>query len=255
MVSDEARQLWEKVCALWRRFQESRLYPRKLRVLVNSILIAAILLGVYVMLEGPRFSVKGDFRALERANLVGPGEILGIEEGDFPQYDHLLIAEDPNGVILYAYDSRVWYRNDQLSYREKTGDIMVFTGPAYAGSMNRHWDFVVPVVVVGVPEEITRAEVEIVTGGENNYLVKCTRTNQGYLYGTISYRGRETGQWEVEFLQQLADLSNSQSGSMDMTAIPMAIRMYDEDDDLVEEKNIALYSVAYESHMRKEGNQ
>jgi len=251
-VSDEARELWEKICTAVRRFQECRWYPRRLRVFVNGACIALFVVALYVMLGGPRLSVKGDFRALERAHLVGPGEILGIEAGDFSHYDHLLVAEDPKGVILYAYDSKLWYRNEQLSYREKTGDIMVLTGPSYAGSLNRLWDFQVPVVVFGTPAEVTHAQVEIVTGGQNNYIVECVRRNQGYLYGTISYRGRETGQWEVDLLQQLADLSSSQSCSMDMTVIPIHVSMYDEADKLVGEKNVELYSVAYESHQREE---
>ena len=250
-MSEEARQLWEKICNVGRRFHESRWYPRKLRVLVNSTCIALFVVALYVILGGPRLSVKGDFRAIERANLVGPGKILGIEAGDFSYYDHLLIAEDQEGVILYAYDSKVWYRNEQLSYREKTGDIMVLAGPSYAGSLNRHWDFEVPIVLFGTPAKVTHAQVEIVTGGQNNYIVECVRTNQGYLYGIISYKGRETGQWEVDLLQKLSDLSSSQSCSMDMTVIPIHVRMYDEEDRLVGEETVELYSVAYESHKRE----
>ena len=250
-MSEEARQLWEKICSVIRRFQESRWYPRKLRVFVNSACIALFVVALYVILGGPQLSVKGDFRAIEQANLVGPGEILGIEAGDFSYYDHLLIAEDQEGVILYAYDSKVWYRNEQLSYREKTGDIMVLAGPSYAGSLNWHWDFEVPIVLFGTPAKVTHAQVEIVTGGQNNYIVECVRTNQGYLYGIISYKGRETGQWEVDLLQKLSDLSSSQSCSMDMTVIPIHVRMYDETERLVGEETVELYSVAYESHKRE----
>ncbi len=249
-MSEEARQLWEKICNVGRRFQESRWYPRKLRVLVNGVGITLFLVALYVMLGGPRFSVEGDFRAMERAYLVGPAVILGIEEVDFSYYDHLLIAEDQEGVILYAYDSKVWYRNEQLSYREKTGDIMVLAGPTHAGNLNRHWDFEFPVVVFGMPAQVTRARVEIVTDGSQNYLAECVRTNPGYLFGTVSHKGREDGQGEIYFVQQLSDLSSSQSGSMDMTVVPIYIRMYDAEDRLVEEKKVELYSVAYESHKR-----
>ncbi len=188
---------------------------------------------------------------MERACLVGPGEILGIEEVDFSYYDHLLIAEDQEGVILYAYDSKVWYRNEQLSYREKTGDIMVLAGPAHAGSLNRHWDFELPIVIFGMPAQVTQAKVEIITDWLQNYVVECVRTNPGYLFGTISHAGREDGQGEIYFVQQLSDLSSSQSGSMDMTVIPIHISMYDEEDRLVGEETVELYSVAYESHKRE----
>ena len=165
-MSDEARELWEKICGIVRRFQEDKRFPRKWRVVINILLCALLVVSLYVMLGGPRFSVEGDFRAMERAHLVGPGRILGIEKVDFSYYDHLLIAEDEEGVILYAYDSQVWYRNEQLSYRAKTGDIMVLTGPAVVGSLNRHWDFELPIVVFGALAEAARARVEIAMPGE-----------------------------------------------------------------------------------------
>ncbi|MBP3701464.1 MAG: hypothetical protein J6I64_06215, partial [Lachnospiraceae bacterium] len=179
-MSDEARQLWEKIRGIVRRFQENGRYPRKLRVLVNVTLILILIVAVYVILGGPRFSVEGDYRAMERSHLIGPGQILGIEEVDFSYYDHLLIAEDAEGVILYAYDSRVWYRNEQLSYRTKTDDIMVLAGPANAGSLNRHWDFELPVVMFGVPDNVTWASAEIaMPGREEPYMVECRRKNSG----------------------------------------------------------------------------
>ncbi len=247
-MSDEARELWEKICKIVRRLQEDKRFPRKLRVVINILLCTVLMVGLYVMLGGPRFSVEGDFRAMERAHLVGPGRILGMEEVDFSFYDHLLIAEDDEGVILYAYDSQVWYRNEQLSYRHKTGDVMVLTGPAHAGSLNRHWDFELPVVVFGAPAEAVRAQVEIdMPGRQDSYVVECLRKNPGYLFGTISYEGHENGQEEVYLLQQLADISSSQSAGGDRTVIPIHIWLYDESGTLLDEENIELYSVAYEA--------
>ena len=251
-MSDEARQLWEKLCGMVRRLQESKGFPRKLRVLVNSVLILIFLLMIYVMLGGPRFTVEGDFRAMERAHLVGPGEILGIEEVDFSYYDHLLIAEDEEGVMLYAYDSQVWYRNEQLSYRTKTGEVMVLIGPANVGSLNRYWSFELPVVVFGAPAGVSRARVEIAMPGRSeSYVVDCGQTQPGYLFGMISYEKREEGQEEIALLQQLADISSSNSGSRDMTVVPVHIKMYDATDALAGEESIELYSVAYESHEKR----
>ena len=253
-MSDEARELWEKICGIVRRFQEDKRFPRKWRVAINIVLCALLAVALYTMLGGPRFSVQGDYRAMERAHLVGPGRILGIETVDFSYYDHLLIAEDEEGVILYAYDSQVWYRSEQMSYRTKTGDVMVLAGPVLTGSLDRHWDFELPVVVFGAPAEAVRARVEIaMPGREDSYVVECLQNNEGYLFGTISYEGHENGQEEVDLLQQLADISSSQSASGDMTVIPIRVWLYDESDMLLAEENIELYSVAYEAaQVRKE---
>ena len=57
----------------------------------------------------------------------------------------------------------------------------------------------------------------------------------------------------MDLLQQLADISSSQSASGDMTVVPICVWLYDESDMLLAEENIELYSVAYEAaQVRKE---
>ena len=77
--------------------------PLKLQVLINVLGICILAVMIYVFTGGPTVSVEHQFRRAERENMVGPGEILGIEELAATLWaDHLVVAKTQEGVILFA---------------------------------------------------------------------------------------------------------------------------------------------------------
>ena len=248
------RNWWERTCREIRSWWKQGQKPRKLRTLVNGIIILIFLYLLYLMLGGPILTMETRFRRMEQVHMVGPGKILGIETGDYLYYDHVLLAEDEEGVILYACDSRIWHRNDKLVYRQRRGDLMMLTLPIMPGQLNHHWDFRFPVVLFDRHPEAVRARIGIeVPGQENGYTVTCQRNHQGYFFGEIVHVGDFYSGTKAEWLQLLADLSNSSSGTTDLTVISARVRLYDQEDHLIHEETIELCSVSYENREKQKG--
>ena len=186
--------------------------------------------------------------------MVGPGKILGVESGDYLYYDHLLMAEDEEGVILYAYDSTVWDLNDRLVYRQRAKDLVLVTVPFVAGSVNHNWDFHFPVILFDRHPEAVQARLEIaVPGQKDGYVVKCQRNHEGYLIGEIVHKGDYYSSTKTDWIMQLSALSDSSSATTDLTVIPVHVCLYDVEGELIHEETIELYSVAYENQERQKG--
>ena len=87
----------------------------------RNLLLSALLLGMIYLLQGaPSFTLKGEFRRVERQNLVGPSEILAVIPVKDPYYDRLLVADDGAAVILYPTDGK-----SRFYYWDKTGELTV----------------------------------------------------------------------------------------------------------------------------------
>lgn len=248
------RNWWEQTCreirSWWKQGQKSR----KLRILVNVIVVLIFVYLLYLMLGGPVLTTEAGLRRMERVHMVGPGKILGVETGDYLYYDHVLLAEDEEGVILYAYDSEIWHRNDKLVYRQRRGDLMMLTLPIMPGQLNHHWDFRLPVVLFDRHPKAVRADVEIAMPNlDKTCLVKCQRNRDGYLWGEIFHKSNSYNGAKAEWLQLLADLSNSASGTTDLIVLPVQVRLYDQEDHLIHEETIELCSVAYENREKQKG--
>mgnify|MGYP006967299395 CR=1 FL=1 len=102
--------------------------------------------------------------------------------------------------------------------------------------------------------EAVRARIEIeVPGQENGYTVTCQRNHQGYFFGEIVHVGDFYSGTKAEWLQLLADLSNSSSVTTDLTVISVRVRLYDQEDHLIHEETIELCSVSCENREKQKG--
>lgn len=101
---------------------------KKLRFLLYILIITLLILSIYVFISSPAFTSEILFRRYEKANLVGPSEILGIYERDFSTYDRLLLAQTEDGVVIFA-ESTETKEAPQFIYRRKTGSLTVLVAP------------------------------------------------------------------------------------------------------------------------------
>lgn len=142
--------------------------PRPCRVLWNLAAAFAIAAVFYVSIGSPAFSAEHAFRRAERANFVGPSEILFNEETENYLYDHLILAETEQGVITYATDEN---KSASFNYFKKTGAITVVSAPKYYPF---YWgldnlQISLPVFVVDDYPEAVYAELEICVKGVQKY--------------------------------------------------------------------------------------
>lgn len=143
----------KKLLKLWQNL------PVKLRACTNAALICLCLLLIYIFLGSPPFTVRQAFRRAEKAEMVGPSEILAHIRPDGTPYSHLILADDEDGVVLFTYsrwDSAV----TELLYIEKTGDLTIAAAPdqTFYPKENRAS---VPIVLFHEGSRAVRAELEL----------------------------------------------------------------------------------------------
>lgn len=253
--------------------------PRKTRVCVNILAILLLLVAVYIFLGCPAFSPEHHFRRLEKANLVGPAEIIEIVELPNGVYDQMIVADDGDAVILYCY-SLPSYRWDwgTFVYREKTAPITVLAMPG------RHFGFIgqsadLPVLLLHDEPRAVRAELELTLG--KNFGIQETVWESG---GNVSRRDFE----KTYFLEAESDISGYfrfnihaetdgsdplqtveetvegralklfsrmfvENGMYLEEYVPATVRLYDSDGQLIAEESLTIRSPAGEKYAREEG--
>lgn len=211
---------------------------------------------LYVFSGCPAFTVEEQYRRAEKANLVGPAEILGTVElkDAYSVYDRLLLADDGEGVIMYLYRADD-ISNHRLVYREKMGEVTVPAAPSNDVFWWGRKEIEVPVLVFDSCPAAVRAELELELGCEFNgeefqktYSLESYREKQGYFLFSI----RASASYELGAegcaLSTLAQVSGHDFASYVETAIPATVRLYDEAGAKVYEKSLYIRSVAGEAH-------
>ena len=102
--------------------------PAKFRAIFNIVYILLCIATVYFLLGSPPFSVKDAFRRAEKANFVGPSNILANIETEDLAYSHLILAESGNDVTVFSYHAK----NDaacDLVYTSKTNGMALVAAP------------------------------------------------------------------------------------------------------------------------------
>lgn len=170
-----------------------RKLPAKFWVAWDILCILLCLMLIYAFAGGPVFSIRQAFRRAEKANFVGPSKILAVEQMENMDYDRLILADDGEGVILYAYDG-IGSENTDFIYLEKTGDMIVAAAPGddllwYQTQVS------LPVFLFVDNSRAVRAEMDITLHGEymgetfeKTYFLESQRENPGYFRFFINVR-------------------------------------------------------------------
>lgn len=248
-----------KYKSIWKRT------PRKYRLPILWLGLAALLLALYTFAGSPTLTVEQKFRRAEKAHLVGPAEILGsIElESDIPSYQNMLIADDGDGIIFFCYNYAADLENfdqTELIYREKTGDITVLSAPFPNDSREHTTIAALPVFVFDNHPEAVRAELDITLQAnysgdyfEKDYFLKAKRNNQGYFQFTLGTANPQRLGPEGYAIQLLTLISGYGGRTISNSTIPATVRLYDAQDQLICEKCVEITSVVEQAHRNQEG--
>lgn len=239
--------------------------PRKLQVLINIFLIALLLLGLYVFQGCPCFSAEQAYRRLEKANSVGPAQILGYENASGLYTTEIVVAETKEGVILSQIypQSDITYAATSFFYIEKQGDITVTPAPRdlymqidkeqlcltmlvfdeYPQAVRAELDFSVFWDSGTDPEFAWDENAEPIIHYRQSYSLKANRENDRYFRFDLPFAYNK---YEVdppaEAIFQLSQVFYYPADwKIPENAYPVAVRLYDAEDNLIIEKNMQLF--------------
>ena len=251
--------------------------PRKARICIDLLAILALLGVGYVLLGCPALSPEQHFRRLEKAHLVGPAEIVESFEVPNGSYDHVIVADDGDAVIVYCCNLRN-YRWDQgtFIYREKEDGITVLPAPVQDFSFDaRIIDL--PILLFHDHPTAVRAELELTLGEslgleetvweqggavttvpfEKTYRLEADREIGGYF--RFHLHAEPEGEYVIRNGIEIWEPTGKETQALRVFSrmisetrmflteyVPATVRLYDRGGNLIAEEHLTIRSVAGE---------
>ena len=248
--------------------------PRKIRVFINIIAIILLISAAYILLGCPALTPTQAFRRVEKSNLVGPAEI--IETIDLPNGldDHVLVADDGGGVVLFIYSDFDFRWESYFLYREKSQGITVLPVPNHNHFGSELYELDMPILVFHDHPGAVRAELDLIIdegmgvretqweeGGEvhteyfeKTYRMEAVKYIDGYFRFNLH---TESEDWYVDEYgrQQGTPLGNEGWALQTLCRMitefraylqehaTATVRLYDADDNLITEETVIIRSV------------
>lgn len=249
--------------------------PRKIRIFLNSLLILLLIFAAYILLGCPSLTPTQQFRRLEKANLVGPARIIEKDALLNGMYDHFIVAEEDDGVIVYLYHDFEyrWDWGGYFLYREKSEGITVLPAPTHSYFGADAFVIDLPILVFHDHPGAVRAELDLIidegmgiveTEWENGGQVQRTYWGKTYhLYADSGVEGyfrfnlhTESESWSIENGQYHGIVLDSEGLALETLCRMMSenraylqeyatavVRLYDEDNALIAAESVTLRSV------------
>lgn len=236
--------------------------PRSLKACVCTVLVVLLALTYYIALGCPTLSFRQEFRRAEKAHLVGPSKIIDTLNGEYIDFDKMIVGETEYGICFFGryynafpYDNPFAEKQYLFSYVEKSGDVTIAAAPNVWGST---WALsgimrYVPVYLFTDEPNSVRAEVEItVVGAYNNgtakdrifteiFVGEAERSEEGFFRFGLSADDDSS-------LHALHYLSSKTGGFVfnerineSLQSITAVVRLYDANGALVQEKELTIY--------------
>ena len=221
-------------------------FSKKTRVLRNILLLILLILAVDYFSGLPAPIPEIQFRREERAHLVGPGQILGIEEIDFSWYDTMIVARTEQGVILWTSGQDL--DRSALVYREQKKENLLLAAPGSMSYLTIADTVELPLVLFDRCPRAARAEIlftlkDTVNGEpfEKTYHLSSERTASGYFLFTLNAGKGQPYSLEEEalILRAFAEIASGQNTRHDYS-VPVQIRFYDLNNTSIGEETILI---------------
>ena len=136
--------------------------PRKIRVFINIIGIILLITAAYILLDCPALTPTQAFRRVEKSNLTGPAEIIEIIDPPNGLDDHVLVADDGDGVVLFMYSDFDFRWENYFLYREKSHGITVLPVPNHTHFGSDLYELDMPILVFHDHPGTVRAELDLI---------------------------------------------------------------------------------------------
>ncbi len=228
--------------------------PRKVRIGIDLLLAAALLLGVYIASDSPPWGVEASFRRAERAAMVGPSVLLDRLDmrSDWPDsgYQVLLIGDDGDEIL---FDSiRIMrsgrggrFLSNSLVRREKTDGILLTVPPVRILPPSSDWSpGSVPLLLFADDPAAVRAAITITLSdgkeltmsqvrgvgssalfGEDEWIAGCVRDRNFLFEHRLT-----AGEWNSDWIELMETNAGYPSGNQHW---PAMIELFDADNRLI----------------------
>lgn len=247
-----------------------RSIPRPVKTLFYMIGISLATFLLYIFIGAPPLSEEHAYRRAERANLVGPAKILDIIDLApvvDEHYSRMIIANDGDAVILYMWDAQ-HNLSEKLVYRQKQGAVTVFAAPYELFLYSTDHEFKIPIILFDDFPQAVRAEMEFtlwtIQDSEaipqvclpKDYFGEAYRKNDGYFCFYIYSPDFSWIQWtndsEEPTLSTFCKLTGKTFSRMDTdTTLPVTVRLFDADNQLMHEETVIIRSIIGEAHYER----
>lgn len=216
---------------------------RRKRVILNICAIVITAFLYYVFSGCPALNVTMQYRREEKANLVGPAQILDDIPLTDSSYDRLLLADDGDGVILYLYHAS-GIDNGFFIYREKQGELTLLAAPTIDLYGPLYKKISLPVMLFDTHPEAVYAELDLELSSDYNdktfqksYHLTSDRKTEGYFLFHIEAASSYQLGAEGEALGILSQLTHPfYSSSRVKVAFPATVRLFNDKGELIVEQ-------------------
>ena len=223
--------------------QPYRKFPARVGAFVNLLGICLCLVLIYIFLGSPALTPRMAYRRAEKANLVGPGKILGVVDPEGQPYGSLVLAREEDAVMLYAWDRWDPARREFV-YLESRGPMALAAAPGDKVLWLQPYT-TIPVYLFDQSPEAVRAELELTLSGEYRgerhtvtYSLESRREGEGYFGFTI--RSTTCLGAEGYLLSMLRHVTGNSMADTSRTGIQAAVRLYGAEDRLLETQELVL---------------
>lgn len=247
-----------------------RSIPRPVRIVRNLLLAAVLLCLFYLFRDCPNLTVEQAYRRAAERELVEPGEMLGMVQaeksslldGTIFDFDYIVVAENSEGVILYGYRendigffSKAGATHGKFSYREKSEQVTLMAAPTSFVIQEENQYIELPVILFDECPKAVRAELDLYLNAENDsieetyeYHLDARREQSGFFEFRIMVGdGKNEIGKEAYALETLCDLFDDW-GNQRTAAYPAVVRLYDQRNELIYERELTLQSLAAAAH-------
>ena len=236
----------------------------KRRTIILLLLTPIILILAYQAIGCPVLTAEQGFHRAAKEHALGTTSILGTESiitNDYGyQYDTLIVAETNYGAILYCTKRNTY---EQLYYREKNNSLTVMALPNGGWSWEIDQPRQLNVILFDDYPEAVRAELDITVdwpydfygfttdGVFYHYQLNAERNAEGYFRFVHTIYGSDYMDNDNVAMRILTDISCkrqvNESYFLELE-IPVTVRLYDSDGQIVTEQSFYIRSIGAEEH-------
>lgn len=210
--------------------------PRKTKILLNILLVFLLAFWSYLLLGSPA-DIETLYRRAEKANLVGPGNILAVVDAPEQGYTHIVLAEDGNHVMAYFRDPED-ARRTRFVYRERSRGMVLLSLPA--DNTTAPLTAPLPVFLFDGYDSAFRAELSLsLPDGSSAIGPLCARRENPGCF-RFALDARELSPAHGQLVSRLRLLSGNTMAAPDSLTLCARVRLYDEKDALLTEISLTL---------------
>lgn len=242
------KKLFSRIRQKWRVWHER--IPRKTKVAFYALSILILAFHLYIFIGSPALSWQHRYRRIEKAHMIGPGEILGYEEVSGAIYKETVLAKTADAVIITVMAPEE-LDHELLVYLPRRGKVTVSAAPQLVVPME--FDFsedTITVFVVDEYPEAVRVELDLVLYWLNadeeivrpEFSLSAQRIKDGYFRMDIPFETWGDTAPEYHALDQFCRVTrNSKLFTIPENEYSATVRFYDSNDQLIAEEQLYLF--------------